>query len=117
MADLRPITLVEGNDETLHMTITPVDPAEDLTAITSLEVYLKTDDCTSDTDASTLKLTTASAAEVLIVSQTPAQIVADAFVPGSATIPAYDRWWRVDGVGGSGARRTAEYGPVTVTSV
>lgn len=117
MADLRPIALVQGNDETLHMTITPVDPAEDLTAITALEVFLKADDCTSDADPSTLKLTTASATEVVIVSQTPTQIVADAFIPGTATIPPFDRWWRVDGLGSGGARRTAEYGPATVTSV
>lgn len=117
MADQRPITLREGNDETLRMTIVPDDPTEDLTAVTSIEVYLKTERCTSDTDPSTLKLTSANPAQVQITSQTMTQIVALAHIPGTALTPPYGRFWRADGLGSGGARRTAMFGPVTVVDL
>jgi hypothetical protein len=117
MADLRPITLRENNDETLRMTIVPCDPTEDLTAVTSLEVLLKTSRCTSDTDPSTLLLSSSVPAEVQITSQTAAQIIALAHIPGTALTPPYERFWRVDGLGSSGARRTAMFGPVTVVDL
>ncbi len=117
MADARPITLREGNDETLRLTIVPDDPGEDLTAVTAIEVYLKMSRCVSDGDPSTLLLSSTNPAQVQITSQTTAQIVALAHIPGAALTPPYERFWRADGLGGSGARRTAMYGPVTVVDL
>ena len=117
MADARPITLREGNDESLRLTITPDDPGEDLTAIALVEVYLKTDRCVSDTDPTTVKLSSSDPTQVQITSQTTTQLVAVAHIPGTDLTPPYGRFWRVDGVGASGARRTAMYGPVTVVDL
>lgn len=117
MADQRPITLREGNDETLRMTITPDDPSEDLTAVTAVEVYLKTSRCVSDSDPSTLLLSSTNPTQVQITTHTAAQIVALAHIPGTALTPPYERFWRADGLGSGGARRTAMYGAVTVVDL
>lgn len=117
MADARPITLRENNDETLRLTIVPDDPADDLTTIAFIEVYLKTDRCVSDTDPSTLTLSSTDPTQVQIISQSTSQLVAVANIPRAALTPPYDRFWRADGLGSSGARRTAMYGPVTVVDL
>jgi hypothetical protein len=115
MADKRALTLRERNDETLSITITGCDPAEDLAAVTVVEVILKADTCNADTDG--LVLTSANPAQVSIVSRTANQINVLAYVPASALIEPYNRVWRVDGIGPGGARRTAMYGPVTVVNL
>lgn len=110
------ITLHENNDETLNITITPVDVTEDLTSISVLELYLKEDSCFSDSDAE-LVLTSADASEINITSQTASEIVAEAFIPASALTSPYDRFWRLDALNAGGDRQTALYGPVVVINL
>jgi hypothetical protein len=117
MADRRPITLRERNDEILLLTITPEVEGDDLTAIDIVEVYLKTDPCLSDTDPTTLLLSSSDPTQVHITAQSATQITARAFIPASALIGSYDRFWRTDGVTAAAKRRTAMYGPVTVTDL
>ncbi len=116
MATLRPITLHEDNDETLLLTITPDDPAEDLTGVTSLELFLKPDNCTEDTAAGVLALSTADATEMIITGQTATQITAEAYIPASALSTPAGRFWHVDGLNAT-KRRTAMYGPVSVVNL
>lgn len=113
MAQLAPITLHEGNDEVLVLTIDRVDPSDDLSTVTSLELYLKVDSCARDADVTTVLLTSAQVSQIDVVTQTAAQITATAYIPAGALVGAYDRWWRVDALS-PGTRRTALYGPVTV---
>jgi len=113
MSALVPITLHQGNAETVSITITRSDPTDDLTLITSLRLVLKPDRCASDTASPALVLTTSNPAQMIIVSQAAAVITAEAYIPGSALTDPYDRWWRVDAYIGS-MYRTVLYGPVTV---
>ena len=117
MADRRPITLRERNDEILLLTITPEVAGDDLTAVDTVEVYLKTSSCSSDSDSTTLLLSSTDPTQVQIITQTAAEITARAFVPASALIGPYERFWRTDGLTSAGRRRTAMYGPVTVTDL
>ena len=114
MATKTDLTLHQGNDETITITITAADPGDDLTGITSLEVVLKPDACTDDDGTGALTLTTASAAQVEFVTQTADLVVAEAHVPASYLAEPYSRVWRVDAIGSTGERRTAVYGSVTV---
>lgn len=113
MADLVPLTFAQNNDETVLLTIVRQQPTDDLTSITSLEFYLKTDSCVADTAPGVLKLTTANPAQMVITAQSAAQIDALAFVPASATASPFEHFWHVDGLVAT-ARRTAMYGPVTI---
>jgi hypothetical protein len=117
VADRRPIALHERNDEQLLLTINRQDPGDDLTVITIVEVYLKTESCQSDSDPATLALTSADPAQVLVTSVSAAQILATVYIPAAALVGPYDRFWRVDGLTAGGARRTAMYGPVTVVDL
>lgn len=112
MADRRPLTLRERNDEILLMTIVRQQPEDDLTTIALLEVFLKTAGC--DSDSASLVLSSTDPTQVEIITQTDAQITAKAFIPAAALTDPYERFWRVDGLSAAGARRTAMYGPVTV---
>lgn len=114
MADRVALTLHEGNDETLLLTIVREVDTDDLTTITALELFLKYDSCDADDAVTTLELTTGSG--ITITSQTAAQILATAVIPATALSGSFDRFWRVDGLVGS-ARRTAMYGPVTVVNL
>lgn len=116
MADRRDLTLMERNDETLLLTIDRQQPTDDLTTIATLELYLKEDACQTDGDAE-LVLTTADAAEMVIDTQTAAQITARAFLPASSLSGPYGRFWRIDGLTSGGLRRTAMYGDVTVVNL
>lgn len=114
MADRVPLILREDNDEVLELTITPEDPTEDLTGVASLTLILKDDDCTADTALGVLTLTSADPAQVDITDRTSATITAIAYIPRTALVGSYDRFWRVDGYATGGAKRTSMYGPVTV---
>ena len=103
----------EANDETIRMTIVPDDPSENMLLVSSLRTYVKASSCDLDGDANTLVLTTANPAQMVIVSHTATQIVAEAFVPASYLAKPYDRVWRVDVHIGS-THRTALYGAVSV---
>jgi hypothetical protein len=111
------LTFHEGNDETIAVTITSTDPNDDLTQILTLEFYLKSDSCVADDGPSTVILTSADAAEILITSQTADEIQAEVFVPGTALIEPYDRFWHLDALTGTGLRKTALYGPVVVVNL
>lgn len=117
MATQAPLTLFENNDETLSLTITPVDPDDDLTMITTLELYLKPQNCASDADPLVLVLTSANPNEIVINTQTASLIEAEAFIPASALLDPYDRFWRLDALNAAGERRTALYGPVDVVNL
>lgn len=113
MPDKRPITLAENNDETLLLTITRKYATDDLTTVTAVEVYLKTDQCQDDGAAGVLRLSSTDPSELVVTSMTADAITAEAYVPAAATTPPYDRWWHADVLAGA-ARRTAMYGPVQI---
>lgn len=113
MATRDPITLHQGNDETVLITITPDVTGDDLTAVTAVELYLKIDACDGDDATTTVKLDSGSATELVITAQSATEITAEAYIPASALSSAYPRFYRVDGLVGA-ARRTAVYGPVKV---
>jgi len=116
VADRAPITLHEGNDETLLITVVRQQPTDDLTGITELVLVLKPDECDPDDSPYALILSTANPFEITITSQTAAELVARAFIPASALAEPYDRFWRLDGLFGA-TRRTALYGDVTVVDL
>lgn len=111
MATEQNLTLREGDDETIAITITPANASDDLTGVASLVVVFKPDACTSDDHEDALVLT---APDVTILDQSPTEVTATVQVPGSYLAEPYDRVWRVYTVGGSGERRTAIYGSVAV---
>jgi hypothetical protein len=111
------IVLHEDNDEILGLAVTPVDEDEDLTDITTLELYLKPQSCTSDEDPLVLVLTSADTSEINITTQSAVLIAADAFIPASALASPYDRFWRLDALNAAGDRRTAMYGEATVVNL
>lgn len=113
MGTLQTITLRQGNSEIVAITITRDVATDDLTLITSLKMIMKPDTCTTDTATTVLTLSTAVPAQMVITSQTAAQITAEAYIPASALVDPYDRWWRVDAYVGA-TYRTALYGPVIV---
>lgn len=118
MADERPITLREGNDEVLKLTITRDDPTDDLLGVETLQLFLKPDVCAGDTDLGVLQLSSTDPTQITLDAQTSAQILATAYIPRSALSGAYSRFWRVDGLGSGGVpRRTAMYGPVKVVNL
>lgn len=116
MADEQPLTLHEGNDETLLITVVRQDADDDLTGVTTLELYLKPDSCSDDDGIYTLVLSSANPGEIAITEQTAAQITAVASIPAAALAEPYDRFWRLDGLFGA-TRRTAMYGNVTVVDL
>lgn len=116
MASLVPITLYEGNTETMDVTITRDDPTDDLTAATGLEVVIKDRACTADTGTGVVTLDSTNPAEINITSHTAATIAATVVIPTNATNPPYNRVWRIDVLFGA-ARRTAAYGPVNVVDL
>ena len=116
MASLVPITLYEGNTETMDVTVTRDDTTDDLTTATALEVVIKDRACTLDTDTGVVILNSSDPAEINITSQTVSTIVATVVIPTNATTPPYGRVWRLDVLFGV-ARRTAAYGPVTVVDL
>lgn len=116
MPTLVPLVMREHNDEVIRMTIVPDDPSESLLSVSQLLVYLKDDACTSDSATSTVVLSTVDPTEVVIISQTAAQIVAEAFIPSATIATPYPRIWRVDVYIGA-FHRTALYGPVTITAM
>jgi hypothetical protein len=113
MPSLVPLTLRQSNDETVRMTIVPDDPSESLLPVTSIKFYLKDSACASDSDTSTLVLTSANPLQINITTHTATLITAEAYIPASALTNPYGRWWRVDAYIGT-THRTALYGPVTV---
>ncbi len=116
MASLVPITLYEGNTETMDVTVDRDDLTDDLTTATALEIVIKERACTVDTEAGVVILNSSDPTKINITSQTVAQIVATVVIPTNATTPPYNRVWRLDVLFGA-ARRTAAYGPVNVVDL
>lgn len=113
MPSVVPLTLRQSNDEIIDLVITASNPLDDLSLVTSLTVIIKQDPCTSDTDLSTVTLTTADPTKVVITAQTATQIDATVYVSAAVLANPYDRWWRVDVYIGT-SKRTAMYGPITM---
>lgn len=115
MATQQAITLNENNDENVIVTITTNQPsvgtALDLTG-KSIEAYLKAGAATPDTDGSTWKGSTTLGT---VVVNDAAGGVAELLIP-AASITTSMTWWRVDVIA-SGKRKTAVFGPVTVTDL
>jgi len=107
------LTLRQSNDEIIDVVITPNSALDDLSLVTQLVAVLKPDQCTTDTDASTLTLTSNDPTQIVITAQTALSISATVYVPASALLVPYNRWWRLDAYVGT-LKRTALYGLVTL---
>lgn len=105
-----PLTLYEGNDETLHVTITSNIAGFTLVGKT-IETFLKANRATVDGDAGVWKGST-STGEVVIVDADEATVA----VPASV-VTTTKGWWRCDVIDGTGKRKTAGYGPVTIVDL
>lgn len=116
MASVVALTLHQSNDEIVDLVITPAVVGDDLSLVTSLVFILKPDQCTADTASTATRLTSAVPAQITITAQSAAQISASVYVPASALLDPYSRWWRVDAYVGL-THRTAMYGPVTVVDL
>lgn len=116
MATQTPLTLHQSNDEAIDLVITPVVTTDDLSLVTQLRFYLKPDQCTTDTDSTVTLLTSADPAQITITAQSATQVAATVYVPASALVEPYGRWWRVDVYVGT-TKRTAMYGPVAVVDL
>lgn len=115
MADRVPITVTEGNDEKILVTINRMFLSDDLLQVITVEFFLKDANCVDDSAA--LLLSSTNPAQVVILTHTSAQITATVYLPASALRGAYPRQYRVDGLNATGKRRTAVFGPVTVNNV
>ena len=113
MADRVDITVHEGNDETVEVTVT----GPGLDDVEGLEFVLKHSTCDADDDDTVLLLTTADPGEMAITAQTDDEITAEAYLPGTALADPFPRVYRVDAIGAGGDRRTALYGTVTVVDL
>jgi hypothetical protein len=110
MATNAPITLAEGNDETVLLTINRQAATDDLTLVTRIEMVIKDDSCHPDSAGTVLSSLDGS--QITILTHTASEITAAAYVPPLSG--AYRRFYRVDGLDAGGHRRTAMYGVVTV---
>lgn len=113
MAAEVPLTLHQGNDEVLLLTITRNEDTDDLTGVETIEVYLKGDQALADDDENVIKLSSTDASKITIDSKVADQITARVVVSAAHLAHPYVRWWRADAIA-DGTRRTAVYGPVTV---
>lgn len=116
MATQVPLTLHQANDEVIDVVVTPVVSTDDLSLVSQLRVLLKSGRCIADTDSSVVTLTSAAPSQITITAQTATRIDATVYVPGSALVEPYERWWRLDAYVGA-THRTAMYGPVTVVDL
>jgi hypothetical protein len=113
MTDNRPITLDEGRDNTVLLTINRLDAADDLSTA-GIRFVLKDSDC--DPDSAGLVLTSADPTQITILTQGPAQITAAAFVPASSVQGTYPRFYLTEITSGA-VGRPAMFGLVTVTNL
>jgi hypothetical protein len=102
-----PLTLDQGNDETVDLTVigsSAIDPDQAV-----FEFYIKDSAETAD-DAPLLT----GGAGLTVVSTEPATTIAlTAEVPASALATPGTRFWKLDVIVG-GKRRTAMYGPLRI---
>jgi hypothetical protein len=117
MASNDPITLLEGNDETVAVCIVAQTPGSDLTAVAALEFILKDSQCDEDDADTNLTLHTGIPTEMVFVTQAADRIEAEAYIPSEALAGSYPRWYRVDALTAGGDRRTAVYGKVTMVDL
>lgn len=109
MAELRTLTLTEGNDEAVSITARVDGEVYDLTGKT-LEMYIKTDANQDDDDADLL-----SSGGGEIVATDADGGVAEVSIPGEM-LTTDKTFWRYDVVD-SGARHTILYGPLHLNNV
>ncbi|MCW2915513.1 MAG: hypothetical protein JWN52_3581 [Actinomycetia bacterium] len=112
MARLLPLTLNEGNDETVALT---VDAPVTLTlSACTFELFIK---ATADTaDSSATKLTVGAGITIDTTAATARSIDLTAIVPAAALATPGKRFWRLDLLVSS-ARHTALYGPLTIRNL
>lgn len=103
----------EFNDETIDLTLTSGGSALDLTAAT-IDVYLKTAAGISDTDPSTIHLSTGTGE--VVVTNAVGGLATVSIAAATLGISAAYGFWRVDVVKSS-KRNTALYGNVTITKL
>lgn len=114
MAQVVPLTLNERNDENVTVSITTNDPTAstplNITGM-AIEVFLKPSKASADDDAAVWKGTT-TGGEVTVVDAPNGGI--SIAIP-AASIDLSKTWWKVDVLSGTGKRKTAIGGAVTVT--
>lgn len=109
------LSLAEFNDETLDLTVTENGTAMNLTGYT-VNVYLKSKAGVSDTDPSTLKLSSAGTnPAVTITSATTGAVQVS--IPNADLASTGIAFWRCDVVDSTGKQNTAFYGAVTITQL
>lgn len=112
MASLTNLTLHEGNDEIVAVTLTAAG-GDNLGEVTALEFVMKPGSCDSDTDPAALRLDSGPDGGITITTQDATTLTADIAIPATALTETYERAWRLDALTGT-LRRTALYGSVTV---
>lgn len=112
MPTRRELVLLQRNDETVRLAITQDDTGDpqDLTGVT-VEVFIKPNAETDDTDDAVTVLSTADSG--IVIDPPAAEGIAVLTVPAELTAVAGESWWRVDCVVGD-SRKTAMYGPFVV---
>lgn len=106
------ITLAEFNDEQLAVTVTQSSAPLDLTTATSVDAFFKTAAGVSDTDGSTIKLSSLTSG-VTVTDAGAGDVMVD--IPADDLANAGIGFWRLDVVDVDGNRNTAIYGTVTIT--
>jgi len=110
MAQLLKVRLIEGNDDSIILAATRGGLPIPLGDEDELELYLKTTEHQSDSDAILL---TRGGGQIVTVNAGVG--LAEAIIDGSHIVPELT-FWRYDLVE-SGARRTLLYGPLEVVNV
>lgn len=108
------LALFEENTDTITVTVTKAADGtpEDITGAT-IEVFFKTSASMADDDLSTVKASTADSS-VTITDGPNGKAMFN--VPADAVASPVSKFWRLDVVNGT-SRRTALYGPVTITDL
>jgi hypothetical protein len=115
VATLRPLELFENDDTEVNVVLTTNQPVDDtplnLTGKT-VEVILKASASTPDGDAASWLATTVTDPTKVVVTDAAGGGLEVTFPHAKVTTSM--TWWRVTVIDGSGLRKTAVYGPVTV---
>ena len=110
------LTVNQGNDELIELTITDADTSEPYPIGTvHVEFYIKTTSTTPDGDPSTHKLSTVTG-EITAVDVTEG--IMQVAIPSTVLSASGAFWWRADVVGLAGSpRKTGGCGNLTITPV
>lgn len=109
------LSLAEFNDETIDLTITANGVAMNLTGYT-VNVYLKTKAGVSDTDPSTLKLSSAGTNPAVVITSATTGAV-QVSIPNADLASTGSTFWRCEVVDSTGKQNTVFYGAVAITQL